>query len=275
MNRRQFFRAAAVGVAGATVAGTCYGFFEAGWIRVAEQTLPLPRLPLAFQGTRIAFLTDIHHGPYTDISYVQNIVRTTNLLQPDLILLGGDYSLRDPKYIGPCFEMLAHLRAPMGVYGVLGNHDYWHGLKETREGFKSAKITELTNRSEWLQKNGERFCLAGVDDLWTGKPDSEAALGDLKPQHACLLLSHNPDFCETLRDPRVGLVLSGHTHGGQIDLPRFGRVVLGRKARQYAAGMYELPGTYLYVNKGVGFGWRLRYNVRPEVAVLTLKRLTR
>src|SRR5207244_1043656 len=145
--------------------------------------------------------------------------RTANLLQPDLILLGGDYSLRDPKYIGPCFEMLAHLRAPMGVYGVLGNHDYWHGVQQTRDGFQSAKITELTNRSEWFQKDGERFCLAGVDDLWCGHPDVEAALGDAGPHHACLLLSHNPDYCETLADRRVGLVLSGHTHGGQIVFP--------------------------------------------------------
>ena len=272
MNRRQFFRAAAVGVAGATVAGTCYGFFEAGWIRVEYQTLPLPRLPLAFQGTRIAFLTDIHHGPYTDISYVQSIVRTANLLQPDLILLGGDYSLRDPKYIGPCFEMLAELRAPMGVYGVLGNHDYWHGLQQTRDGFKTAKITELTNRSEWIQKDGERFCLAGVDDLWCGHPNAEAALGGAKAEDACLLLSHNPDFCETLRDRRVGLVLSGHTHGGQVVFPGgVAPFVPSWYGNKYLRGVVQAPETTVLVSRGLGTAiLPVRFGSRPEINVITV-----
>src|SRR5579883_1528014 len=166
MNRRSFLKFAAGTGAAAGLGTTCYGFFEAGWVRVDRRTIPLPRLPQAFSGTTIAFLTDIHHGPYVDIQYVASIVRTANLLGPDLIVLGGDYSLRDAAYIGPCLEVLADLRAPMGVYGVLGNHDYWHGLTETRDGLRSARITELTNTGVWFEKKGERFRLAGVDDLW-------------------------------------------------------------------------------------------------------------
>src|SRR3954468_6381572 len=149
MNRRTFLQAAAgVGIA-SPFAAASYGLFESTWLKVDRQTLPLPRLPHAFDGTTIAFLTDIHHGPFTSIEYVTSVVRTALSLRPDLILLGGDYSLTDGKYIRPCFDVLAGLRAPLGVFGVLGNHDYWHGLEETRAGFASAGITELTNRGVW------------------------------------------------------------------------------------------------------------------------------
>ena len=120
-------------------------------------TVSIPKLPAGFRGLRVILLTDIHHGPYTDLNYVQQIVRTANLLDPDLILLGGDYSLREAKYIAPCFEVLASLRSRHGVFGVLGNHDYWHGLAETKAGMKSAHITELTNEGVWLTQKNDRL----------------------------------------------------------------------------------------------------------------------
>ena len=88
-------------------------------------------------GSQIAFLTDIHHGPFTSLDYVSAVVRTTLVLRPDLIVLGGDYSLKDGQYIRPCLDVLSALTAPFGVYGVLGNHDYWHGVAETRAGLES------------------------------------------------------------------------------------------------------------------------------------------
>jgi predicted MPP superfamily phosphohydrolase len=273
MNRRHFLRLAVYGsAAAAAVGGTCYGFFEAGWVRVDRQELALPRLPAGFRGTTVAFLTDIHHGPYVDQEYVASVVRTTNLLAPDLVILGGDYSLRDRRHIGPCFEVLAGLRAPLGVYGVLGNHDYWHGLRETRDGLASAKVTELTNAGVWLERGGERFRLAGVDDLWAGRPDLGAALSGATFADACLLVSHNPDFAETLRDRRVGLVLSGHTHGGQVVLPGCGSPwVPSRYGAKYQHGRVEAPATTVYVSAGLGTsGVPLRAGVRPEINLFTL-----
>jgi len=134
MNRRTFFRTTLAATVASPAIAAGYGLFEAGWLKVDRQTLPLARLPKAFDGTTIAFLTDIHHGPFTPLDYVLSVVRTTLSLNPDLILLGGDYSLLDAKYIRPCFEVLTALEAPMGVFGVLGNHDYWHGLRETTAG---------------------------------------------------------------------------------------------------------------------------------------------
>lgn len=256
----------------AAFGGLGYSLFESTWVRIDRPTMTLPRLAPEFQGLRVAFLTDLHHGPYTDLDYIQNCVRTANLLEPDVILLGGDYSLRDAKYIRPCFEVLAGLKAPLGVYGVLGNHDYWHGLKETKDGFRAAKIRELTNTGVWLERDGAKLRLAGVDDLWAGKPDVSAAVGDLSAQDVCVLMSHNPDVAETLTDSRVGLVLSGHTHGGQVSFPGFTPPwVPSAYGGKYIRGRVEAPHTQVYISRGLGMaGVPVRLGNRPEINLVTL-----
>ena len=272
MNRRQFLSSATGVAVAAGVGGVCYSGLEAGWVQIDRREVAVPRLPAAFRGTRVAFLTDIHHGPYTDLGYVSSVVRTTNLLAPDLVILGGDYSLRDAKYIGPCLEVLAELRAPMGVFGVLGNHDYWHGEAETRSGLLSAKVTELTNRGVWFERGGDRFRLAGIDDLWAGDPDVSAAVGEAGRKDACVLVSHNPDVAETLFLPAVGLVLSGHTHGGQILFPGVGAPwTPSRYGQKYLRGMVDAPATKVFVSRGLGVAAVPgRIGSRPEINVLTL-----
>ena len=271
MNRRMFLNTALAAAVPASVIVAGYGLFEAGWVKIDRQTLPVPRLPRAFDGTTIAFLTDIHHGPFSTLDYVASIVRTALALQPDLIILGGDYSLRDAKYIGACFSVLSGLRAPMGVFGVLGNHDYWHGVQETRAGMHAAGVAELTNSGVWLERGTHRFRLAGVDDLWTGNINVNSALGDAKPEDACVLVSHNPDLAETLREPRVGLMLSGHTHGGQVVFPTGAPFVPSRYGQKYLKGFVEAPETRVYVSRGLGTsGVPVRFGSRPEINLLTL-----
>jgi len=273
MHRRSFLRNAlglgAAAVAVPTVA-VSYGFAEATRLHIDRQTLAVPRLPAAFRGKTVAFVTDIHVGrpqgrrgvgrPHDDGA------------RPDVIVLGGDYSHRDGKFIAPCFELLAALTAPLGVYGVLGNHDYAHGLAETRAGMRRAGVTELTNRGVPLEVGGERLHLAGVDDLWHGRPDAEAALRGVAAPDACVLVSHNPDFAETLRDRRVGLVLSGHTHGGQVVVPGYGApLVPSRYGRKYAHGLVEAPATKVYVSAGTGLSvLPVRVGCRPEITRITL-----
>ena len=270
MDRRIFLKAVAAAALPCAAASASYGLFEASWVEVVRQRFALPRLPKAFDGMTVAFLADIHHGPFTNLDYVAGVVRTTLSLRPDLILLGGDYCLKDAKYIRPCFEVLAGLTAPMGVFGVLGNHDYWHGLEETREGFKSAKIGELTNRGVWVERGTDRFRLAGVDDLWMGKVDVTGALGDAKPDDACLLVSHNPDVAEKLRDPRVGLMLSGHTHGGQIVIPVVGSPWAPVKDMRYLHGLKAWGSRQIHVTSGVGSARGVRFNCPPELVMLEL-----
>lgn len=270
MNRRHFLKSIA---AAAPVAALGYGFAETGDVRIERVSAKLPNLPLAFDGTTVAFLTDIHHGPYVTLAQVQSFVRTALALQPDLIVLGGDYSLRHERFIAPCLDVLSSLRAPLGVYGVLGNHDYWHGLDETRAGLKRAKIEELTNRGVWLKRGSDRLRLAGVDDLWCGTVDVAAAVGETNSNDVCLLLSHNPDVAETLADRRVGLMLSGHTHGGQMTAPGIPNPFTpSNYGDKYARGMVDAPATRVYVSRGLGTtGVPIRYNCPPEISLITLR----
>jgi predicted MPP superfamily phosphohydrolase len=271
MDRRLFLKAVAAATVPGAAATASYGLYEAGWVEVVRTQLVLPRLPSAFNRLSIAFLTDIHHGPFTSIDYVASVVRTTLALRPDLIILGGDYSLKDGKYIRPCFEVLSGLKAPLGVFGVLGNHDYWHGLQQTREGFKAAEITELTNSGLWIERGSNRFRLAGVDDLWMGKVDIPAALGEATPDDACLVVSHNPDVAEKLRDPRVGLMLSGHTHGGQVVFPGGAPFVPSHYGQKYLHGICHAPATTVYVSRGLGCtSVPVRFASRPELTLITL-----
>ncbi len=273
MNRRIFLKAALASVVPGLGCGIAYGLFESGWVQVTRPTITLPHLPKEFDGTTVALLTDIHHGPFTSLDYVNAVVRTTLALRPDLIVLGGDYSLKEEKYIRPCFHAMAALDAPLGVFGVLGNHDYWHGLDATRAGFREAEIGELTNRGVWIDRNGSRFRLAGVDDLWMGKVDVKAALGDATTEDACLLLSHNPDVAEKMRDPRVGLILSGHTHGGQVVFPTGDApFVPSHYGTKYLKGLVQAPNTQVYISRGLGTtSAPFRVGSRPELTFMTLR----
>ena len=273
MNRRLFLKATMAAVGSSPLVAASYGLFEAGWVKIDRPTLPLPRLPRSFDGTRVAFLTDIHHGPFTNLDFVTAVVRTTLALEPDLILLGGDYILREKKYVSPCFDVLSALRAPLGVYGVLGNHDNWIAPRETRAAMKAAGIVELTNTGEWINRGNDRFRLAGVDDLWTGLVDVESALGYATEHDACLLMSHNPDVAEGLSDRRVGLMLSGHTHGGQVVLPMVDSApwIPSRYGQKYQRGLVQAPATRVYVSCGLGTsGIPIRIGARPEINLITL-----
>ena len=163
MHRRQFLASAGRIAAGATalpLAAAGYGFAASTNLRIDRPTVAVPNLPGRIRGLTVAFLTDIHHGPFVSLDWVAGLVRTVLALDPDVIVLGGDYSLRETRFIAPCFDVLKGLTAPLGVFGVLGNHDYAHGLAETRAGFKLAGVTELTNRGDWLTR-GPRPPAAG------------------------------------------------------------------------------------------------------------------
>jgi predicted MPP superfamily phosphohydrolase len=214
MNRREFLTWARRAALAAPAAVLGYGLFEASWFHVARHTIAIPNLPAAFDGLTIALLTDLHHGRFTSLHYIRTIVEVTNAQQADIIALGGDYAHAHRRYIPPCLEMLAELKARLGVFGVLGNHDHWYDARLTRECMRRSHIADLTNTGYWLLRGTSRLRIGGVDDFWEGAQELSAALGDASADETCILLSHNPDYVETISDRRVGLVLSGHTHGG-------------------------------------------------------------
>jgi len=172
MTRRQFLKSASLAALGGALGAGGYGLMEAKWLRVNRVTLPVPNLPLAFAGKTVAFMADLHHGPFVPLSYVEHAVNMVNGLKPDLITLGGDYPHMSVRYIAPCIGALARLRAPLGVYAVLGNHDhYFGGQPHTTAALRDACIPELTNHGLWIESNGGRLWLCGVDDCRFGKPD--------------------------------------------------------------------------------------------------------
>ena len=270
--RRRFLkRLVYSGLGGCVVLGV-YPFIEARFYSVTRVRINVPYLPAAFRGTQIALLSDIHHGPHFGIGFVESIVRDTNELRADIVALCSDYVHRDPKYIEPCIAELAKLRSRLGVFAVLGNHDFWESAPRTRAALRDAGITEVTNSGVWLERAGARLRICGVDDFWEGTQDIDAALDDCSETEAAILLSHNPDYVEDIRDQRAGLVLSGHTHGGQVDIPFIGPpVVPSRYGKKYVSGLVKTPHTQVYVSKGLGgITPPARFNCRPEIVVITL-----
>lgn len=271
LNRSTFTRVA-LGLFGAACAGVAYPFAEACVLHVTRRTIPVPRLPVGFEGIRIALLADIHHGPLTGLDYIHRVVKETVSLSPDLIALAGDYVHHGGQYTRPCFEVLSGLKAPLGVYAVMGNHDHWDAPKETHIAIREAGFTDLTNTGSWLEKGASRLRIAGVGDLWEDRQDLKAALGDTAPDEACVLLSHNPDYLEILDDPRARVVLSGHTHGGQVYFPPFGAPLIpSAYGQKYRYGLVKTPFSQVYVTRGVGTIYPpVRLCCPPEIALLTL-----
>lgn len=253
MNRRQFLRVLAPSAAALAFGGAGYGFYEASSVQVEQPSFALPGLPAEHDGLTLAFLTDILHGPYQDDEYLRAIVRTTNLLDPDVIVLGGNYALRDAKHIRPCFDLLKELRAPYGKYGVLGAHDHRLGADAVRDGMRRAKIADLTESGAWLACS-KTIRLSGADDPEPGNG-------------VRILVNNDPAIAETVRDRRVGLVLGASSRVGQVRVPGVGSPWAGK----YVAGFVKAPETTAYVSRGLGVaGVPVRFGSRPEITLLTL-----
>jgi uncharacterized protein len=277
--RRKFLRRVAWGGTSILAAGGLgigYGFWEASQIRIRYQTVTLPRLPAAFAGKTIAVLGDFHNGPLVSLKFIRRAVEIAQSLKADIYALVGDFAHNGTKtreQLHPCLDLLSALDAPFGVYAVPGNHDMQDSGKVYREIMQKNPISDLTNRSVRLKLGADELWLAGVDELWWGKPDQRTALRDLPPGAEVILLSHNPDFAEEQPDPRVGLVLSGHTHGGQVYIPnvKLGRMPT-RYGEKYRAGLVQGPASQVFVTRGLGeAGIPVRLNCPPEINLLTLK----
>ncbi len=277
-NRRKFLRRVLRGgavLAGAASLGTAYGFWEASQIRIRRQTITLPLLPPGFEGKTIAVLADFHHGPFVSIEFIRNAVSLAQGLNADMYALVGDFAHKGThtvEQLPPCLEAVSQLQAPLGVFAVPGNHDMQDAGRVYRDVIVSTSLTDLTNRATCLTVGTETLWLAGVDDLWWGKPDLKLALQSVPTGAAVVLLSHNPDYAEVSPDPRVSLILSGHTHGGQAYFPRLGSAWSpSRYGDKYRAGLVQGPASQVYVSRGLGeAGVPMRLNCPPEINVLTL-----
>ncbi len=273
MSRRGCAFAVLAGVV-TTALVVAYAFAEPHWLRVRRLTIADADVPPAFHGVRIAFLSDVHHGPFFSVERVRRVVGIVNDLRPDIILLGGDYVHRDARYIAPVFAELARLRAPLGVFAVAGNHDHWEGIDLTRAEMARAGIANLDNRAVWITIGGDRIKIGGVGDLWEDEQDLAPTLDGVRESDFVILLSHNPDFAERIQSRDIDLMLSGHTHGGQVTL--FGlwaAAVPSAYGQKYRSGFVRTGHTLVYVTTGVGtITPPVRFCARPEVVLITLER---
>ena len=259
------------GLAG--VAGYGYAFrFEPRWLATERVTIPLEGLDPALEGLRIVCVSDIHLHPYVQIGFVEGVVEAVNRLEPDLVCLVGDYVLERADSVFELAPVLAQLDARYGVACVLGNHDLWTNAEVVRAGLEEAGLPVLVNEGMELQVGGAKLYIAGVDDGWSGRPDLEVALKEAPEGVPVVLLAHEPDFADTYcLDGRVGLQVSGHSHGGQVRVPGIGALILPRYAAKYDQGLYQVNGMWLYTMRGVGvIGPPVRFNCRPEITEITL-----
>ncbi|MCP4678687.1 MAG: metallophosphoesterase [Deltaproteobacteria bacterium] len=271
-SRRKFLKRAIFGVLGIGAATLGYTFLEAKWCRVVRETIRIPHLPKAFRGFKVALLSDIHHGPFVPLFYVRHVVDMTNELEPDTVMLCGDYVHRSSEYIEPCIGALGGLKSRHGSFAVLGNHDHWEDATRTRKELRKNNIEDLTNRGVWLARGDSRIRVCGVGDYWEDTQDLNAALGDAGVDDSTILMSHNPDYVDEITDKRVGLVLSGHTHGGQVVFPFVGAPLIpSRYGDKYLRGLVRTKSTQIYVTRGVGtITPPVRFRCRPEVVLITL-----
>jgi hypothetical protein len=281
ISRRSLLKAGLLGTAGLALYSS---EIARHYIEVNRIEIPMRGLPAAFDGLRIAQLSDIHLDEYTEPFFLRSAVAKINRMQPDAVLLTGDFVSEGPLprrfALGAawqCANILSELHCAQR-YAVLGNHDVHVGPEEITRALTANGIQVLVNAYLPLQRGSGRIWLAGVDDAVNGNPDLDLAVpASIRNvvNEPVLLMCHAPDFADDLlADPAgdsVQLMLSGHTHGGQIRLPLIGPLQLPDLGKKYVEGWFRLGDLQLYVNRGLGtVGLPFRIDCPPEITLITL-----
>jgi len=275
--RRQFLRAAAAAAAVA-IAGDAT-LLEPNRPRILRKDFFLPRWPERLNGFTIALLSDFHYDPYFSVHPLHAAIPMVNGLRPDLIALTGDFvsipiigdESRAATEAEPCARLLRQMKAPYGLWAVLGNHDERTDRRRVTHALEAENIRVLANQSEAIERDGARIWLAGVNDVLSRTADLNKTLRRVPPAEAVVLLAHEPDFADEVARFPVDLQLSGHSHGGQIRIPLLPPFYLPALARKYVWGQYQVGPLALYTNAGLGtVNVPIRFNCPAEITLLTL-----
>jgi uncharacterized protein len=284
--RRRFLEQTVIALSATPFVASAYGLLYGRLdMEITRRRITLTRLPKAFEGFRIALLSDVHISPFMTGDQIRRYVTITNGLKADLIALTGDFLADDPEAQGEVVRILAGLRAPFGVFGCLGNHEF---MTETEESitllFATAQIRILRQERVPIQSRGETMNLIGIDyqqARFSSDHDGhlvgrymEGSENLVQPGMVNILLNHNPNAFDRAAELGIDLMLSGHLHGGQMSLAFLWRgLSLARFETPYVSGWYEKSGSQLYVNRGIGTtGFPIRFGARPEITVLELTR---
>ena len=258
-------------MAGAT--GAYSTFVERYAIQTNTYRIPVPNLPPAFAGFRIVHLTDIHHGRLTPLSLVQSVVSRANRIRRDITVCTGDFvhARNTTREIDAVWPLINGLSAPAGVYSVLGNHDHWADTGRSLECLNRSG-QDVRHKSVAIERDGCRLWLAGAGDLWEDHRSLDRVLSGIPASECRIVLAHNPDTADTEFVSRVDLMISGHTHGGQVNIPFFGPPILPVQNKNYSSGLKRSPrGTEVFISRGIGWAiCPIRFNCYPEIAVLEL-----
>lgn len=271
ITRRQFLKRASLGTLG--LIATYPVFIERYIILENTYRIPVPHLPKAFSGFRIVHLTDLHYGFLVPLGVIKGVVHRANRLKPDAIVCTGDYvhEKNSNSQIDQVWPVLSRLSAPSGVYSVLGNHDHWASTARSEFWLKKSG-QNVQHKGVRLERGGQALWLAGVGDLWEDKVNLDNLLHAIPDLECRIVLAHNPDTADTPHRSRFDLMLSGHTHGGQVNLPLVGAPVLPVNNKSYTSGLKQsLRGSPVFISKGIGWAiYPIRFNCYPEIAVLEL-----
>jgi len=251
---------------------------EPASLRIERYEIVAPRWPAACDGLRITVLSDLHVGsPFNGPTKLGRIIDLAQGTDPDLVLLAGDFVIR--AVLGGRFtapeETATHLRrltAPLGVWAVLGNHDWWFDAPRVRRALESVGIPVLEDAAVPVTSGGCEFWLVGISDFWEGRHDVNKALAQVPVSASILAFTHNPDVFPDM-PARVSLTIAGHTHGGQVYIPFVGRPkVPSRYGERYAIGHVVEQGRHLFVSPGLGTSIiPVRFLVPPEISVVTIR----
>ncbi len=284
--RRHFLARSAVAVSATPFAACAYGLlYERTEIQTTRQRIVLPRLPKAFDGFRIAQVSDIHIGPFMPVTEIRKCVAMVNQLKPDLVALTGDFVTWEGSPKLAVVEALAGLKAPFGIFGCLGNHEIWAHVQDSITQLFAAQGTRiLRQENATIRSGGERFNLIGVDYETRTRfgPPINGLVGQylqgvpalMVPDAVNILLSHNPNTFDRAAELGIDLSLAGHTHGGQVTLEYISpELSPARLITPYVRGWFKKGESQLYVNRGIGTIFSpVRFGSTPEISLYELKR---
>lgn len=272
LTRRRFLL---VGGAGVGALAASYPFFiERHLLFTNRYRIPVEHLPEAFRGFRIAQVTDLHYGALVPLGFLRRVIAGTNAAGADVIVSTGDLvhaggSGRDQ--IDAIWPLMCDLSAPCGAFAVLGNHDHWADGVRSRYWLERSG-QNLRHRAVCLRRGDARLWLAGTGDLWEDRGDLDGLLAPVPEKDCRVVLAHNPDTADTDFTTRIDLMISGHTHGGQVRIPFVGTPVLPVQNKDYSSGLKTSPrGMPVFISRGIGWSiLPIRFNCPPEIAVLEL-----
>lgn len=267
---------AAIAIAG--IVGGAAGAILARFVipfrpRVNHQAFVLPRQHADLAGMRLAFVSDTHVGPAFRAGRLQAIVRELERERPDILLLGGDYVSQSPFFIDEIAPAIARMTATAryGTWAVIGNHDVSNVRSRVERMLADAGAEVLVNRAVEVRTGRGPLWLAGIDDLLLGTPDLEATFAGVPADAACICLWHEPDAAERAAPFGPFLMLSGHTHGGQVRLPGIGPLALPKAGKRFAGGRFTIDDMTLFVSNGIGmYRPPVRFGCPPELVMIHL-----